>query len=56
MRTEEEILEVYNKYDFMAWSDFRNLTEYGMGFYQALRFVLDEKTPVKLGESEVAND
>ena len=57
MRTEEEILEVYKKYDFIAWDNIQNLTDYGMGYYNALKFVLDKQITTKLGEIiEVNND
>ena len=57
MRTEEEILEVYKKYDFIAWDNIQNLTDYGMGYYNALKFVLGKQIATKLGEIiEVNND
>lgn len=57
MRTEEEILEVYKKYDFIAWDNIQNLTDYGMGYYNALKFVLGKQIATKLGEeSEFNND
>ena len=57
MRAEEEILEVYKKYDFIAWDNIQNLTDYGMGYYNALKFVLGKQITTKLGEIiEVNND
>ena len=57
MRTEEEILEVYKKYDFIAWDNIQNLTDYGMGYYNALKFVLGKQIATKPGEIiEVNND
>ena len=54
MRTKEEILKVYEKYDFIAWHNVNNLTDYGMGYYNALKFVLGKQISTKLGEeSEV---
>ena len=50
MRTKEEILEIYKKYDFVAWDNPNNLTEYGRGYYNALKFVLGKQISTKLGE------
>ena len=56
MRTEEEILEVYKKYDFIAWDNIQNLTAYGMGYYNALKFVLGKQIATKLGEESEGSD
>ena len=41
MRTEEEIKEKFEPYNTLMWSG-NNLTDYAMGFYFALKWVLNE--------------
>lgn len=51
MRTEEEIREKFNHYEYVRWDDLRNITDYANGFADALNWVL---TNTK--KSEVNND
>lgn len=43
MRTEEEIREKSNHYEYLRLDDLRNLTDYAKGFADALAWVLTNK-------------
>ena len=46
MRTEEQIREKFEPYEKLMWSG-NNLTDYGQGFYFALKYVLNDKKEEK---------
>lgn len=51
MRTEEEIREKFNHYEYVRWDDLRNITDYANGFADALNWVLSNTK-----KSEAIND
>ena len=50
MRTEEEIREKFNHYEYVKWDDLRNTTDYANGFTDALSWVLANTNKSEVGD------